>query len=250
MRKITQRIVSAVLFASMMFSSVFTGNVTAGQENGFEKKDGVMYIRPVIEGRENTDDESVSPELIGSTVNIDFYLEQNPGFSSATFYLKYDPDVIRAKCGNIPKGQADLDGYVTYTYYLEAVGQDITSPLFANSKINSQIAYVPAKSAAAEFEGADGVKTAAQLGKIKFAGMVADTYVDENNHFKAIEGDGKLFSMTFDVIGEGDADIYVDIVKFGYPPVASSASSSEMVMDPIPVENYPNGIFVGSETTT
>jgi len=289
-KKTTKRLVSGIVATSMLLSSVLTSNVFAGEESvldeavvtevtdvtesesavsverkvktasavsvqeeaPFEMQKGIMYIQPVIEGQDNTNNEVISPELKGSTVNIDFYLKQNPGFSSATFFVKYNPDVIRAKSGNIPKGQADLGSYVTYTYYLEALGVDVKSAFFSNDKINAQIAYVPTDSTG-DYSGtsADGTKTAGELGKVKLAGMVPESYVDSNNYLKPVEGDGKLFSLTFDVIGEGNADLSIEVVKFGYPPM--SGSGSEANAEPIPTENYPNKISVGAapiETTT
>ncbi len=291
MKKTTKRLVSGIVATSMLLSSVLTSNVFADEvsvldeavvteatdvaESGsavsvegkvktasavsvqeeapFEMKKDVMYIQPVIEGQENTNNEVISPELKGSTVNIDFYLKQNPGFSSATFFVKYNPDVIRAKSGNIPKGQADLGSYVTYTYYLEALGMDVKSAFFGNDKINAQIAYVPSAGSTGDYAdvSADGTKTAGELGKVKLAGMVPESYVDSNNYLKPVEGDGKLFSMTFDVVGEGDAGLTIEVVKFGYPPM--SGTGSEANAEPIPTENYPNKISVGAatiETTT
>ena len=129
---------------------------------------------------------------------------------------------------------------------------DVKSAFFSNDKINAQIAYVPTDSTG-DYSGtsADGTKTAGELGKVKLAGMVPESYVDANNYLKPVEGDGKLFSMTFDVIGEGNADLSIEVVKFGYPPMSGSGSDANA--EPIPTENYPNKISVGAaeiETTT
>ncbi len=250
MKKITQRLVSTLLLASMLFTNTFTGNVLAASDTAedgvtvsadtFEMQSGTMYIKPVIENNANS--ERISYDKIGSTVNIDFYLKQNPGFASATFFVKYNPDVIKAKSGNIPKAQADLGSYVTYTYYYEALGVDIKSAFFANDKINAKIAYVPtADSTDYADVKADGVKTAADLGKVMLADIVPGSYVDANGYLKPVEGDGKLFSMTFDVVGSGDADLSIEVVKFGYPPMSMSAGANGEI---IPTENYPNSIYV------
>ncbi len=286
MKKTTKRLVSGIVATSMLLSSVLTSNVFADEasvideaavtevsdvtesesavsverkvktasavnvqeEAPFEMQKDVMYIQPVIEGQENTNNEVISPELKGSTVNIDFYLKQNPGFSSATFFVKYNPDVIKAKSGNIPKGQGNLGDYITYTAYNEAADADITSAFFANTKINAQIAYVPSAGSTGDYAdvSADGTKTAGELGKVKLAGMVPESYVDANNYLKPVEGDGKLFSMTFDVVGEGDANLTIEVVKFGYPPMSGTGSDANA--EPIPTENYPNKISVGADT--
>ena len=294
MKKTTKRLVSSILAASMLFTSVLTSNVFAGtetvsdetavvsditesaaaisvdetvksdatvsaydaEEPAFQMKEGVMYIHPVIEGQENTNDEVIPEDKIGQTVNIDFYLHQNPGFSSATFFVKYDPNVLKAKNGNIPKKSGLVSGnYITYSYYLEAIDSDVSTAFFTNSEINDQIAYVPdSKENMPEGEyvdaDPDGVKTAGELGKVKLAGMVPKEYKDDNGHLKAVSGDGKLFSMTFDVIGKGDANLSIEIVKFGYPPMSADSTDGQAEGAPIPADNYPNSIRVGADETT
>ncbi|MBQ9518897.1 MAG: S-layer homology domain-containing protein [Firmicutes bacterium] len=284
MKKTTKRLVSSILATSMLFSSILTSNVLVSAEEvdvdavvtdvtetpaavdysdsvefydaepEFQMETGIMYVKATLEGENGTGVETIDPSLVGSTVNIDFSLLQNPGFSSATFYVRYNPKVLQAKCGNIPKGQSKLGDYITYTAYNEALDMDIKSAFFANAEIDPQIAYVPTPDSK-DFADVnpDGTATSAQLGKVKLAGMVPKNYVDENNLLKAVEGDGKLFSMTFDVVGEGNADVSIEIVKFGYPPatpVKEGEEVSEANADPIPSANYPNKIAVGGQETT
>ena len=280
MKKTTKRLVSSILATSMLLSSVLTSNVLVSAEEldvvetavedttatpaavsyseepiavyaeaePFTMKEGVTYIKASLEGEDGTGVETIDSSMIGSTVNIDFSLLQNPGFSSATFYVCYDPKVLQATAGNIPK-KAELvnKGYITYTYYDQDELEDVTKTFFSNADINSRINYKPV-SGSEEYPGADGTLTSAELGKIKL-GKYEDKNIDpQTSLIKAIEGDGKIISIAFKVIGEGDAKVDVEVVKFGYAPV--SAGSKEANATPIPIESYPNNIAVGNEVTT
>ncbi len=281
MKKTTKRLVSSILATSMLFSSILTSNVLVSaeesdveavaadvietpaavsytedlavyeEEKPFEMQTGTMYIKASLEGEDGTGIETIDPSLIGSTVNVDFSLLQNPGFSSATFFVRYNPEVLQAKAGCVPKkAEFDSKNYI-YFEVEDDEGTPVKTAFFTNKKIDQQIAYVPLATSE-EYKDAnpDGTSTAAQIGKVKLAAMVPEAYVDSNGYLKAVEGDGKLFSLTFDVIGEGSADISIEVVKFGYPPV-SSDGSGQANADPIPTDNYPNKIAVGgAEETT
>ncbi len=275
MKKTTKRLVSSIIATSMLFSSILTSNVLVSAEEAdvvaeaavtdvtetpaavsysediavyddtepFNMEEGKMYIKASLEGETDTGVETIDPALIGSTVNIDFSLLQNPGFSSATFYVRYNPAVIQAKAGNVAKAsELASKGYIYYEVENDE-GEMVKKAFFTNKMINGQIAYVPAADSDKYADvKPDGTATAGQLGKIMIAGMPDSTYVDSNNYIKAVEGDGKLFSLTFDVIGEGDAGLSIEVVKFGYPPISGKTD--------IPTENYPNKIAVGAAEVT
>lgn len=234
MNRYSKKIITAIVAAGM----VLCGAVSAVAETA-----DTMYIGAFVDGKSNC---FIDKSKIGDTVNVDFDVIGNPGIASATFYVRYDPSVLRAKSGCSPaSNKLQSGGYIYYTVYNEDIGMDVNYPLIKNKTVNEQIAYVPAADTAAYSDvGADGVKTSAELGKIKLAAAVPVEYRDSDDHLNAVEGDGHLFSMTFDVVGEGDASLYIETVRFGYKPFTNGQSN---IYRPVPTAVYPGKILVGSD---
>ena len=174
------------------------------------------YVRASVDGK-NT----ISASKIGSTVDVDFDIIQNEGFASYTYDLYYDPTVLRAKVLKQPEN---------YTGYVCINGTPVYETDPNKWTINDAINNIP--------QGEN--KTAAQLGKIRTAWV--SKYFDKNMIISEAKGDGRLFTITFEVIGKGDADIRVEGVM-SVTPIESDERS-------ITYEPYPDSIYVINEKSS
>lgn len=190
------------------------------------------YIKATVNGGFR-----ITKDKIGKTVNIDFDLIQNPGIASYTFNLCYDPNIIRAKSLYEPEN-GDFTGYVT----------SLGKPIYMcpeddlGYSVNDQINYVPSSVGYGEetiYPNADGIKTAAELGKIRLI-WVSTEWIEKNNGkwLEDVRGDGRLITLTFDVLAEGDPKLTVE---------GSMAHAPQYNLDlPNPdYEFYPKGVIVG-----
>jgi hypothetical protein len=145
------------------------------------------------------------------TLHVDFKLDQSyvdstfKGLNNTTFYITYNPDVVRAKsatAGDV-KGAKDVD---------PDDGESPFETFIPKKTVNNQIALTPsATNADYAGMGADGTKTAAELGKIKIS---AAFMYSQTPAVVVTEGE-TLFGIDFDIVGEGDANIQLIGVNGG-----------------------------------
>lgn len=137
----------------------------------------------------------------GKTFEMDFKVSGNTGINNMTFFVKYDPTVIQAVDTNTyPE---DIIGYDSGNGYSRA--------LFDNQLINNQINLVP-NAIDGDYEGkSDGIKSAAELGILKYSSAVF--IGDENNHLLNATGDGTLLRLTFKIIGSGSTQVNLELIS-------------------------------------
>lgn len=145
---------------------------------------------------------------VGDTVNANVALVGNKGFNNYTAFVEFDPTIVEpvdAINGTITKEVAG----VTYT------ASDAAA-------LKGQFANVPAVGNT-DFTGADGVKTQAQLGKVKYAYVVPAQLVN-GTALQEFNTDGNLFGISFKALKAGDANIKVTFVGNQLSTVSSDAT--------------------------
>ena len=145
---------------------------------------------------------------VGETVNANVALVGNKGFNNYTAFVEFDPTIVEpvdAINGTITKEVAG----VTYT------ASDAAA-------LKGQFANVPAVGNT-DFTGADGAKTQAQLGKVKYAYVVPQQMVN-GTALQEFNTDGNLFGISFKAIKAGDANIKVTFVGNQLSTVSSDAT--------------------------
>ncbi len=150
---------------------------------------GKLVYKTVSDKSEYTSDDE--------TIHVDFKLDESymdsdyKGLSNTTFYVTYNPDVVIANSAT--------KGDVVYT----SGNGDVTA-FISPSLVNTQIAIKPSATNA-DFSGlgANGQKTAAELGKIK---IVAAPLVSQTPAV-VVTGGETFFGIDFNIVGEGDANI-------------------------------------------
>lgn len=147
---------------------------------------------PTTEGTtEFTTEEVTGVAIYGDTVTaaggkatLTFKINENPGVTNYLVFVTYDPTDLIATGGTVP----------SFTY--------------DSNVVNEQVTYAP-KATDPDYAGlgADGVKTAAQLGKIKIAG------INETN----VTGGAVAFTMDFDVLATaaGSYPVNIEVVAVG-----------------------------------
>ena len=154
---------------------------------------------------------------VGDTItfNVDVANAEEVPFNNYTFFISYDPNVIEAKQAVNPTNPATVDGTPAYTLVSKLNGVD-NSIKYNPSATNPDFANL----------GADGVKTAAQLGKIKIADYVGEDGVT------LVNNSGTLMSIQFVVKAEGDTKLTITKVDNGF----YGAVGSEII-DVMPINN-------------
>ena len=145
---------------------------------------------------------------VGETVNANVALVGNKGFNNYTAFVEFDPTIVEpvdAIEGTITKEVAG----VTYT------ASDAAA-------LKGQFANVPAVGNT-DFTGADGAKTQAQLGKVKYAYVVPAQLVN-GTALQEFNTDGNLFGISFKALKAGDANIKVTFVGNQLSTVSSDAT--------------------------
>ncbi len=136
----------------------------------------------------------VVSEIVDGKFIVDYVLSGNNeslGLNNATLAINYDPTVIKA----IGKGNESVVGAV------DSAGKLVEAIIDA-SVIDTQVAVVP-EANDTDYNGADGVKTAAELGTIKVAGYLADN--DGDSKVDVAYNNGILFSIKYEIVN-ADAD--------------------------------------------
>lgn len=154
---------------------------------------------------------------VGDTVtfNVDVVNAEEVPFNNYTYFISYDPNVIEAVQAVNPTDPATVDGTPAYTLVSNLNGVD-NSINYKPSATNPDFANL----------GADGVKTAAQLGKIKIADYVGEDGVT------LVNNSGTLMSIQFVVKAEGDTKLTITKVDNGF----YGAVGSEII-DVMPINN-------------
>lgn len=144
---------------------------------------------------------------IGDTFYADFKITDNPvGYNNMFAYLKYDSKVIRA----IPYDSSELpDDLITYTN--QSTGY--VSSLFSYRFLSDRINFVPSKGDRDYDGGADGRKTAAEIGILKLTNYL-DATVDRL--FQNYEGTGTLMRVKFEAVGGGSTNIELTDTSAAY----------------------------------
>jgi len=209
-----------VLEDSVTAEQVLTVNVEDSVENQIKYEEGKEFV-------------------------VDFNLSNNQGINSYTMYIEYDPSVIQP-VDIVP--MENIDDYVNYTGVDEATGTELKKPVFNLSKFKTQLSLAPTTDNEdyKDLE-ADGNKTAAELGRIKYAYMVEDS--NEDKLVEAVN-DGTLFKMKFKVIGKGTSSIEVKPVGEGFNATPSDYSKLYTAYNSASVSIVDEVITESTETTT
>lgn len=169
-------------------------------------------------------------------------VEDTPGINSYSFFVTFNPRILQMTGIATP---ALLDGYMTYT---DASGALHTA--YDEDMINNAINMIPAADDpeyadviisggafgdAATSGSAYSDYTCGKLGKVKLSGSFSDAM-----GLATTDKSGKLISLKFKVIGEGDSKVSLDVTsasaegfnaKPDEPKVVSNVLSSEIVVD-------------------
>ena len=151
---------------------------------------------------------------VGDTItfNVDVVNAEEVPFNNYTYFISYDPNVIEAvQAVDAADPATTADGTAAYT--LDNLNQSIS---YVPSATNSDFTDVDA----------DGVKTAAQLGKIKIANYVGEDGVT------LVTNSGTVASIQFVVKAEGDTKLAITLVDNGF----YGAVGSEII-DVMPISN-------------
>lgn len=173
------------------FAAVICGQNVFAQDN--------VQLKMVVSAQK----ESVN---CGDVFTVDFNIIQNTGFNSFTFFVDYDPSIIVPLV--IDENDSD-DDRMAFS----------GSSILTVETVNNQINVVPSADDL-DFEGlgADGIKTAAQLGRVKLSAIIYNSGKPGTTNET-----GKLFSMKFKVAdnAEGFTDIKITPVNSGFAPILS-----------------------------
>ena len=138
---------------------------------------------------------AITPEYVVNddgtlTVNYKAVLN-NAGFNHYTMFLTFDPAVLT------PVSAADGDIALADK---DATGADITVSASNAETITAQFTNAPA-AGDTDFEGADGVKTQAELGKVKVAYCIFDKDFSQSAEGSLPEftESGTLFTVTYNI---------------------------------------------------
>lgn len=170
-------------------------------------------------------------------------VENTVGINNFTFFVEYNPKVMKMTGIYSPES---LDGYVVYKD-----SQGNKNPIFKNYR-GMSITSCDVIPKADDSEYADVITsgtivnnlTCAELGKVKFANYIGD--VDSSNKLCVAENSGIMISIIFELVGEGDSEIYVDLDSptiDGINPRPSSERDITGISMPgnIIIEDIPNG---------
>lgn len=242
---------SRKIFAAIALVSCMAGFMLCRTVCAEENDSGVVYIQPVAEKGFVSDGHNVvltNGQWDQFTVNlkasgIEKFAEENNGcgINNYTLFLTYNPNVVRITGVTSPSETEIRARYV----YCESNGK--TSTLYNSNNISDSIYYAPSASNSQYADvGADGMKNCGELGKVKLAYVLRDTDVD--GKLLTATNDGTLVGFTFRAVGEGDAEISIDICSYakGFSP--APYSESEMTTVAVDGNIYVRDISKGGKT--
>lgn len=177
---------------------------------------------------------------IGQKFVVDFMLSGNDGYNNSTFRVKYDPNVIRMVFNET--SDLENDGFITYE-----VTQGRSRRLFTNREIMAQFAQVPSRrDQFNDYDGlADGSKTAAEIGIVKFGQLVRNILSKPYDIFE----DGIFIRLTFEVVGSGETDIEI-VPAGGSSDIIYATQSQVKDVDLVPAHVKVNGAQTETESTS
>ncbi len=176
---------------------------------------------------------------IGEKFIVDFMLDGNDGYNNSTFRVKYNPKVVRM----VRNETSDIenDGFIVYE-----LRKGVTRRLFANDEIAAQFSQIPSKrDEYGDYEGlADGKKTAAEIGIVKFGQIVSNLL----GRTYDIEENGIFIRLTFEVVGHGETDI--EIADAGSSIIIYATGSQEKSVDLVPAHVKVDGVVEEEQTNS
>ena len=213
-----------------------------------------LLLQPVINGVDVMADgkQYIDPSQVGQKVRVDFKLSQNNtiGFNSYTMFATYDPTVLKAVSGYQPKNADDLADFITYPS-VDQFGAPIDVMCYTVQGLTNQINLVPDVNDSDYADvNADGVKSAADFGKLKLSWYCE--VKDSDSNLISVKGDGILFSMEFEVVGTGAANLDTKFISGGFKPspVDSSAGKTLTAVGIPGVAHVETAPETTTETTT
>ena len=176
--------------------------------------EGVIAIVPSVKSND------------GKTVVIDYNVKGNStGFNNYTMFFTFDPAVLSPV--DVTEGNIAVDSK-------DALGHNIKINASNVGNIKSQFNNVPAKDNN-DFVGADGIKTQAQLGKVKVSYCIYDKDFGSapNGALTKFAGEGTLFTVTYNVTG----NVIGTSVATDISVINSVSSDLNIASKPVTVEN-------------
>ena len=170
-----------------------------------------------------------SYKIDGENVVVDYNVSVGEGamFNNYTMFLTFDPSVLT------PVSAADGEIAITAT---DATGGSISIPASNATNIETQFTNAP-EAGNTDFDGADGIKTQAELGKIKVAYCIFDKdFSQAEGSLPAFTESGKLFTVTYKINGDVNGS-----------KLAAAIQTMNSVSADSNVQSTPNS--VGSEVT-
>ena len=184
-----------------------------------------------------------SYKIDGENVVVDYNVSVGEGakFNNYTMFLTFDPSVLTPVSATDGEIAIDLSS-------TDASGAPIKALASNAANIETQFTNVP-NSDNTDFEGADGVKTQAELGKVKVAYCISDkAFGDVSGNLPAFTESGKLFTVTYKINGD------VNGSKLGTTIQTMNAVSADQNIESTPVSKGGDVTITGyeapSETTT
>lgn len=195
-----KKILSMLLVTLMVFSqgvSTFAESISATTERVYSAS---MTVDTVPEY-------STADFNEGETFYVDFNINSCPGINAATFFVKYDPKVVQAV--EASSSGADFIGYNN-----PEIGG--FAPFITKNHIDTQLNNVVSVGDSDYSEcNPDGVKTAAQLGKIKLNTLIKYPNADASRLLETTNS-GTLMRIMFKQVGEGSTDITLQIPPYNF----------------------------------
>ena len=160
----------------------------------------------------------------------------NKGFNNYTMFFTFDSNVLTPI--SVEEGDISID-------IVDAMGIAVKENASNAVNITNQFANVPAATND-DFPGADGIKTQAELGKIKVSYCIFDKEFTSaaSGPLPAFNGSGKLFSVTYDIKGDLSGSTLATII----PVINAVSSDLNIVHKPTFIKNYEYK-FSGESTT-
>jgi len=155
----------------------------------------------------------------GDEFTVRFDVTNNPGINNATFFVKYNPKVVRA-----------IDGFTIDELGTPNVGvynedEGTREMVISYADIVKQLSLRPNKDDNEDYaaiSAADGTVSASALGLIKLAGKIDAS--DGNNVLLESTDNGGLFGLKFQAVGVGDSEIGIVEVPSSETMISSSSN--------------------------
>jgi len=221
-----KRNISFMLATSLMVTATAGSTAFAANDGVYsvENKVSILADDTVSTPQSlNVNVEDKTEYKLGEEFVVDFNLTGNLGINSYTLYIDYDPSVIQA-VDVVPA--ENTEDYINYESVNESTGEVVKKNLYNLGKFKGQLNLKP-NDKNEDYLGleADGTKTAAELGRIKYAFAIDD--YDKDNILINATGNGTLFKMKFKVVGKGESKIEVKPVGDGFSSRPSDYSKLE-----------------------